>query len=258
MLQLNGSTYTPLERSAYSRIVECINLPKNSDRLTEDRIVCGEYCIAVLDGVSQGADTNRILGLTPGAYAVRSGAETFLSLSREFKVNPHTLAHTLARELSERLARDAPSYRGFLPSFVFAAYFPREKLIVRVGDCSIRFAGELVSDTVARNPLLKVDLVRADCRSYGKDPGRAWQLTHENNATSPLGYGCITPRSLVPATLVDIFHVDSHRSIVLASDGYPPHALRDTLHATEAHYTFFKASEKSSLHLDDRTYVRVE
>gem|GEM_PF-220229 len=266
------------------RPVEVFSEAKDRRRGSEDAHIVGEACIAVFDGVSSPSDGEQD-GPTPGQYAVEAGARLLYG-------DPDIRAHTIVQRLTQavRIAREG--YRTGTPSFVFVAFFPKEDVIVRVGDCSYLIDGE------GSNKELAVDHVRAVLRKriitrilaagasveelLRNDPAHArmaglrdWQDHFTNTHASPeYSYGVIDGED-VPERFVEYIPVPcSACKIVLASDGYSSGTLKMTLQESEkalvrlqeedplgiARYSVrsHKPVKEGQTATDDRTYIRIE
>jgi hypothetical protein len=236
---LNGK-----ERLPSWSIAERFEAAKSAERGTEDGILVSDDCIAVFDGVSSGSNPTRIEGKTPGQFAVAVGMQA-LKEAAQFSDE-----RTIVPYVSEALARAIAQHPSdSTPSFVFVAFFPKKNLIIRVGDCSY------LMDGVGHNPGLKVDetkgvirkrilereglteeeILKEDvARPRIQELTKTWQSYFKNNDSDmSLGYAAIdgTP---VPDRLIEYIPVPSSvQSIVLASDGYHPSILRDTVQASE-------------------------
>ncbi len=145
------------------RALESINVARDeAKRPSEDGSLIDPECFAVLDGVSSGDSQDKIEGLTPGQFAVQIGIEALKEATR--LENPQDIVPLVSRRLKEALDRYTLTTS---PSFVFAAFFPKHNLIIRVGDCSY------LVDGVGHNPGLGIDRLKAKDRSRRR-PGRRY------------------------------------------------------------------------------------
>jgi hypothetical protein len=260
---------------------------RDRERGNEDGYIIADHCVAVLDGVSARGSKERIYKLTPGQFAVKLGKE----LMQSPDVNAGNIVERLTNSLRTTVGGHALQHP---PSFVFAAFFPKEHVIVRVGDCSYLIDGS------GSNPALNVDRAKGilrrrtlqklrakgytdeDLIAFKNSPEqrkkdeelRLWQEHFSNNIAAPdFSYGVING-SEVPPHLVDRIAVPSDASeIVLASDGYPPEILRPTLAESEAALRELQRTDPVGIQgepstrphrppeghtsADDRTYIRV-
>lgn len=267
------------------RVVEEFSEARDKEKGTEDAYVATSSCIAVLDGVSSRGSSERIRGRTPGQLAVQLGTEILN--------DPSTDSSNVVERLTGAL-RQATAGKAFAndPSFVFAAFFPSEQVIVRVGDCSYLLDGE------GSNPTLSVDRARAIIRQrallklrakgYTDDELlnetalrdrlrglKAWQEHYGNNPRSPdFGYGVINGKEVPPQFIERIAVSADTKEVVLATDGYPAESLRPTLQETEAALHELQKQDPLAIEgepstrphepgahqsaTDDRTYLRVK
>jgi hypothetical protein len=257
-------------------LTERFEAAKNEEKGSEDGVLVTPDCVAVFDGVSSGTSSVRIEGLTPGQFAVQAGmkalAET-AQFSNEQDIVPH-----VSRAVAEAVRTHSSDS---VPSFVFIAFLPKKNLVIRVGDCSYLFDG------IGHNPGLKVDDVKGIVRKrllknktveeiLQNDTARervheltkTWQPHFKNNPEDlNLGYAAVDG-SHVPNSLVEYIPVTSEvKSIVLASDGYHPSILRETLAETEQGLENMIIEDPTGLQYnstrnvepvpDDRTYVKI-
>jgi hypothetical protein len=268
------------------RVAEQFSEAKDAEKGSEDGHLVSENCIAVLDGVSSPNGAKNSEGLTPAQVAVAAGLRT---LREHQDINSQNVVEQLTQSVRAALTefREAGT-----PSFVFVAFFPKENVIVRVGDCSYLIDGS------GTNNELQVDRVRAVLRKravekhlargttaekiLADDPMRPrmndlrnWQDHFTNNPDSPeFGYGVIDGTD-VPELFVERIVVPEHaRSIVLASDGYPPTTLHMTMRESEEALSKLQQEDplgvktgsirallptkEGQTATDDRTYLRVE
>ncbi len=275
------------ERPRPWSLVETTITAKDRIKGSEDTIITTDECYAVLDGVSS-LPEHRIDGMTPGQFAIGIGARA-LQEAASFP-DPKDIVPHVTRRLAEAFA--GTEINGY-PSFVFAAFFPKHNLIIRVGDCSYLIDGG------GNNPGLKMDHAKAVLRkrvvekrlSEGasveevleENPGRErvthlaqhWQKHYANHPDAQdFGYGVMNGQS-IPEYLIEYIPVPATaKSVVLASDGYPPQTLRPNLRETEQ--ALQEAQDKDPLGLagpdirilkpmqegqtatDDRSYLRLE
>lgn len=250
---------------------------KGEDRLLIDE----ERCIAVLDGVtSHSSERLELEGklFTYGQFAAEIGKQALIEAAdincpdEEF---PYRVADHLAKRLEEHLVRLRRSgsilYED--PSFVFAAYFPKRRMLVRIGDCSVLADGEPLADMPNRE--LKVEerkmrlrerlariykhqnpsLSDEEARMAAKSATRPWQWKHRNKdegASKFFGYGVVNGEH-VPDSWVEFSSVDASE-IVLATDGVPRDALRGTWQETEQEIA---RMPEGKVKPDDITYIRM-
>ncbi len=257
------------------RVAEWGSRPKPGRGYSEDRYVASPECFAVLDGVSSSGSVEKIEGLTPGQFAVHIGIEALhdaIQLERVEEVVPF-----ISARLRESLA---PYAYTSMPSFVFVAYFPKWRTIVRVGDCSYRLRNPTTGAWVGENPPLAVDvdkdIVRQALIARPEERGlsgnnaqaddaiqrrmhritREWQPLHRNNPRSPRGYGVMTGETVYHVEYVPV--PEGVSEIILASDGYYPEALSGTLVETDAKQEILQNTNARTWHPDDKTYLRIE
>jgi hypothetical protein len=266
------------------QVEEVFSEAKDSDRGSEDGHFESEDCVVVFDGVSSVDSLARIDGLTPGQFAVKVGL-------REIAEHPPQNPRNIVRALSDALKKAREHAPVGTPSFVFVAFFPKHNTIVRVGDCSYLIDGKGV------NPEIPPDVVASTSRRvkiedamqkgatdnqlFAHVPAHsdavAWRTYQSHLSNNPqagdMGYGVIDGRD-VPDQYVEYIPVpEDARTVVLASDGYPPSTLRESL--AESEEALRKLQEKDPLGIyssairalkptkegqtatDDRTYVRV-
>lgn len=232
------------ERMPLWSIAERFEAAKSEERGTEDGILVSDECIAVFDGVSSGSNPVRIDGKTPGQFAVAVGMQALKEAAR------FTDERAIVPYVSEAVASAVQKHPSdSTPSFVFVAFFPKRNLIIRVGDCSYlvdgtghnpglkvdEAKGVLRKRILERQRLTKEEILKEDvARPRIQELTQTWQSYFKNNdADMSLGYAAIdgTP---VPDRLVEYIPVSpSVQSIVLASDGYHPSILSDTVQASE-------------------------
>ncbi|MBP9758017.1 MAG: hypothetical protein KBD06_05435, partial [Candidatus Pacebacteria bacterium] len=222
--------------------------------------------------------------VTPGQFAVQT-------VKAAFERNTDLRAVDAARFATETLCSAAKTKGIEQAALVFAAFFPKENRIVRVGDCSF------LIDGVGYNPGIPPDRAKAELRSrtieralengmsaddvFENDPAkdhlkdlRVWQETYANNPDAPdFGYGVVNGTE-IPEQLVDHISVPSGTtSVILASDGYPTQALHGTLAATEAALKAIERTDplgigetqsvrankpaEGKAAVDDRTYIKI-
>lgn len=275
------------------RVVERVNIARDEARRpSEDGILADPDCIAVLDGVSSGDSTEKIEGLTPGQFAVQIGIEALKDAAK--LSDPKEVVPFVSRRLREALA---PYKLTTTPSFVFAAFFPHfgeHGMIIRVADCSYLIDGE------GNNPGLAIDRLKSKDRArrlreeieqgadvdalLADDPTRPRMraLTKDIQprlANAPLSgndtvfdkyrYPVVNGTD-VPEDLVEYIEVpEGASSIILATDGYAPHALKQTLEETEDAQKEINERDKLAIgeimstrgiapkNIDDRSFVRV-
>lgn len=228
------------------KIIDRRTIAKDAMQGTEDLdIYVSERCVAVLDGHSNVPGV-RVEGLTHGQFVVQAGRRAFDAFHGD---DPHMLVKALTSKVGRELARIHLNGHQ-RPGFVFVAFLLRSRVIVRVGDCQYLIDGE------GHNPGIMPDRVKSEIRVtllqrllkerpleslLVNDPTqglmqdlKVWQHTYRNNPDPTFGYGVIdgTP---VPFEKIECIPVPgSATSVVLSSDGYPPHVLRVTLDETEA------------------------
>lgn len=275
------------------RVQERVNIARDEARRpSEDGILTDSACVAVLDGVSSGDSTEKIEGLTPGQFAVQIGMEALKDAAK--LSDPKEVVPFVTNRLREALA---PYKLTTTPSFVFAAFFPNfgeHGMIIRVADCSYLINGEgnnpglaidrLKSKDRARRlreeieqgadieALLTDDPTRPHMRSLTKDlqPRLAnAPLSGKDTIFDKYRYPVINGVE-VPADLVEYIPVSaSASSIILATDGYPPQALKESLEETEAVLKEIRDRDRLAIgemlstrgvmpeNIDDRSYVRI-
>lgn len=267
------------------RIAEQFSEARDAQKGNEDAYVAAEHCFAVLDGVSAQGSSNRVNNLTPGQFAVKIGTEILQ--------DPSTDSTNVVERLTRALGETPGMHKlESPPSFVFAAFFPKEHVIVRVGDCSYLLDGD------GSNPGLSVDNAKAVLRrrsllklrqkgytdeqllqdTTARDRLRDlkfWQENFSNNPNSPeLGYGVMNGKEVPPQFIERIAVPADAKEIVLASDGYPPQTLHETFAETEAALRKLQLQDPLAIDVelgvrphkpvegqnatDDRTYLRIK
>lgn len=231
-------------------VVEVFSEAKTRGEDSEDSYLITDNCILLFDGVSTPGHRTIRDDLTPAEFAVQTVREAVAQ-------KPDLMAEELVPFITKTLRDALPAYKlPGTPSFVFVAFFPKENRIVRVGDCSY------LIDGVGYNPGLNVDRAKATSRKRTHEKNirdgatedqllgremfsnlepkrrmsslRNWQVGYANNPDAlDYGYGVIDGRD-VPERFVEYVSVPAGtKSVVLASDGYPPSVLRDSLAETE-------------------------
>jgi hypothetical protein len=177
-----------------------------------------------------------------------------------------TLAVRTALDKAKSEGKNIPEH----PSFVFAAFFPKENRIVRVKDCSYLIDGvghNLPFAADARKPQIQERLEkridkespeREKLQAELKQALREWQWKHRNNpGTSKYNYGVIDGEP-VPEHLIEYIDVPKNaKQVVLASDGYPQEVLATTLAETDRRYQELSRTDPD-LYVDDLTYLKLE
>lgn len=283
------------ENKATWRVIEHHVIPRDPAKGSEDGLLISDGCYAVLDGVSSGDKNIRINDLTPGQFAVRVGIESMKNM-HELK-DPYEIVDTITHAIQDALEREKAHIGNARPSFVFVAFFPKLNSILRVGDCSYLIDGK------GENPGLAVDRAKAvvrrraikrllkkdgtteddlrkqeheknppDFRTHAKALTAAWQTFFTNQPDADFGYGVVDGTS-IPRSKIEIIPVPQEaRSIILASDGYPPEALKNKLEESEEAlkellerdplgiytWTATRSPAPGADSFDDRTYVRIE
>ncbi len=285
-VRLPGRSRESAERPPLWKVAEVFSEARDAARGNEDGYLVTDHCVAVLDGVSTPGNPRDTEGKTPAQRAVDIG----LAYLRD---HPNLHAEDAVAQLSEALREAVREHRlQGAPSFVFAAFFPRQNRIVRVGDVSY------LIDGVGYNPGMNADRAKAVVRKrileplirhgmtedelFADDPSRErmqelrnWQTAYANNAdAADLGYGEINGTA-VPDRFINYVTVPiDARSVVLASDGYPPSVLAETREQTEANLRALQARDplgmkedasvrahrprRGQTATDDRTYIKTE
>ncbi len=255
------------ERSEHMRtwrVVELFSEARDQERGTEDGHLVTDHCIAVFDGVSRNG--TKYDGETPGQIAVAAVKAAFEARPDLRAVDAPKVATDAVREVSTSRGVESAA-------LVFAALFPLEDEVVVVGDCSVLLDGK------GDNPGIAPDRAKAELRRriiaraqaegmqaediFQNDPSRArmtelrtWQETYANNPDAPdLGYGVVNGTDIPEQFVQRISVPENTGSIILATDGYPPHVLRETLAETEA--ALLKAQLEDPLGIDQTKSVRV-
>lgn len=261
------------------KVVEWQSAPKPGRAYSEDRYLINPACYAVIDGVSQGNSSETIEGLSLGQFAAHIGISA-LKEAAECQ-SPLEVVPFVSARLREALS---PYTIIGKPSFVFAAYYPRWNVMIRVGDCSY------LIDGVGHNPPMRFDVAKdkdrlrrikekmarggteeealSDVAIRERHRHLTSTIQHTRLANAPLSgredfvfdkyrYAVINADD-VPEDLVEVIPVAPHvRQIVLATDGYDPSALKPTLAETMASQDEFEKNNPLTHHPDDKTYFSI-
>ncbi len=283
-LRLTDKSRENAEKQGEWKLMDQFSEARDEVRGTEDAFLVTEHCVAVLDGVSTPKNPKSVDGETPAQFAIRIAIDALRSAT---DLKAEDAAVFLTERLREAVAQtEVPGN----PSFVCVLFFPKQNRIVRIGDCSY------LLDGVGYNPGIPPDVRRAAIRKHAIERARAdgvsdeelvehdpvsaraqelreWQNQYANNPDAPeWGYAVVDGRD-IPEQYVEHISVPVEaKSIVLASDGYPPSTLRNSLQETETALQTVERTDplgiaERSIHAmkpkkghaaaDDRTYLRV-
>ncbi len=281
---VNRSRESTEQRTQW-KVIEAFSEARDEVRGSEDAYLITDHCVAVFDGVSTPGNPKGPDGRTPGQRAVEIAVASLKHASDIMAEDAVALMseHLRTAILEERLQGS--------PSFVFAAFFPKQNRIVRVGDAMYLVDGE------GNNPGMNADRAKAIIRKrvigrrlrdgesedaiFTNDPSRErlrdlrdWQSHFANNPNaSDFGYGVVNG-SRVPEKFIEYVSVPAHtQSVVLATDGYPASVLRESLSDTERLLVDLQLRDRLGIGeepsvralkpenghgaTDDRTYIKI-
>lgn len=270
------------EKKESWHVAEAFSEARDSVRGSEDAYLVSDHCIAVFDGVSRNG--TKYDGVTPGQFAVQTVRDAF-------EKNSLLRADDAAHFATETLRTAAAQRKIEQAALVFVAFFPKENRIVRVGDCSF------LIDGTGHNPGITPDRAKAELRRriveralengltedevFADDPARGrmselrvWQETYANNPDAPdFGYGVVNGDDIPEQYVEHISVPEGAQAIVLATDGYPTQALRNSLEESERELKAVERidplgiGETKSVRMnmprrdqaaaDDRTYIKI-
>ncbi len=226
------------------QIVGQMEEAKNNIRGTEDGILVARVrnrsCFGLFDGVSTFSTGVLYEGMTAGQLAMNDGKRALA----EALLYDYDFGQMVAH-LSESLAHTVHKAKSVMgdaigkPGYVFVAYFPERRKILRVGDPCYYINGE------GHNPEMKCDIAKARARRImlrraiasgmtvaellANDPTRpkmdeltnGWQQNFANSDDDEYGYGVINGTE-VHSSLIEVIDVPpGARQIALTSDGIP-------------------------------------
>lgn len=261
-MELEKARDGSLERIGEWEVMEKFTSPKNPNIGVEDGLYIGKNLALVCDGVTS-QTTEKIRGLSPGQFAVRAaiaGLQKPLGASITSRELIGYLTHEV-RLAIERAGAQGEKIGGH-PSFVFAAFFPKEHCIVRIRDCSYLIDGK------GENPGFPADIRKKEMqkrieRSKGLEEGdeatkqqlREWQWKHRNSESPSKFSYAVVDGTPIPEHLIEYIDVPQNaKEVVLASDGYPAETLAMTLAETNHRYQE-KMQKDDGFVVDDLTYL---
>lgn len=253
-----------------SRVIERQTIPLPGKG--EDVLLESDRCVAVIDGVTGHNGSGLSFGgeqMSYGRWAAEIGARALQEAAEidgtAEEVSQRTISHVSAR-LDQALATLVTNEA---PTFVFAAYFPKHNLLIRVGDCSVLVDGAPVAGMP--NDELLVEERKKRMREWllrrytpaGSEPtdelrhrvfeiSRHWQWKHRNaegGSSDTFGYGAIDGAHVPPSRVEWTTLPQGTHTVTLASDGVRRDALAETWEQTR---TNLGPDWRQS---DDLTYV---
>lgn len=263
------------------RIIESFSMSKHWEQTrNEDAIVICDGLAAVIDGTT--SRTNKVIdGMTSGKYASIVLAEALYKI--DLAKNPFELLCELNDHLKQK-ARDM----GYIqvPSATIVLCNLHRGEIIRYGDCGLRIGCQDYSVTKKVDEVLSLkrseilhqalssgytveQLMECDISRPTIVQGLADFSRFANDDTNEYGYPVLNGEK-ISEKLIECFPLDSGKSVVLASDGYPK--LMGTLAESEAMLEEINQQDplcisvnkstkgivKGQASFDDRSYIRIE